>query len=148
LNIQTVNLGKKLIFWGAILFLLGLFQGVLIPYFYNSRMALSGHLAAVQGGMALMIFGVIWGLLVLKKTWLSLAYYLSISSMYLIWVAITLSAISGASQSLPIAGKGFSSSPLIETVVSMVLTIGSAAGVISGVLIVCGLYKSTFASTG
>ena len=148
MNIQIVSLGKRLILLGAVLFMLGLIQGLLIPYFYNSRMALSGHLAAVQGGMALMVFGLIWGLLILKKRWLTLAYYSSILSMYLIWVAITLSAILGASKSLPIAGEGFSSSYLIETGVSVILYIGSAAGVISGVLIVCGLYKSAFASTG
>ena len=111
-------------------------------------MALSGHLAAVQGGMALMVFGLIWGLLILKKRWLTLAYYSSILSMYLIWVAITLSAILGASKSLPIAGEGFSSSYLIEMGVSVILYIGSAAGVTSIVLIVWGLYKSTSELTG
>lgn len=141
MNIQITGLGKKLIFFGAVLFLLGLFQGVLIPFFYNPRMALSGHLAAVQSGMALMIFGLIWGLLVLKEKWLKLAYYLSIISMYLIWFAITISATFGASKSLPIAGEGFSSSCFIEGVVSLLLYIGSASGVVFIVLIVLGLYK-------
>jgi len=144
LDIKITNQGKKLIFFGAFLFLLGLFQGLLIPYFYNSRMALSGHLAAVQSGMALMVFGLIWGVLALKEKWVSLAYYSSVISMYFIWFAITLSATLGASQSLPIAGKGFSSSYFIENAVSVVLYIGSVAGIVSILLIVVGLYKSTF----
>jgi len=143
LNIKITSLGKKLILCGVVLFLLGLFQGVLIPYFHNTRMGLSAHLAAVQSGMALMIFGLIWSLLTLKEKWLKLAYYSSIMSMYLIWLALTLSAIFGASQSLPIAGKGFSSSYLIETLISTILYIGSGAGIISIVLIAFGLYPNT-----
>jgi len=141
MNIKITSSGEKLIFFGAVLFLLGLFQGTSIPYFHNPRMALSGHLAAVQSGMALMIFGLIWGLLVLKEKWLSLTYYFSIISMYFIWLAITLSAVFGASKSLPIAGNGFSSSYLIETIVSLMLYIGSAAGIISIMFIVWGLYR-------
>ena len=45
---------------GAILFLLGLIEGVLVQSFLNPRMALSAHLTAVQSGIALMIFGLVW----------------------------------------------------------------------------------------
>ena len=65
--IKIGPIGSKLIFWGAALFLIGLIQGGLIPYFMNTRMALSAHLAAVQSGMALMIFGIIFELISLKE---------------------------------------------------------------------------------
>jgi hydroxylaminobenzene mutase len=141
LNIQISSLGKKLVFWGAVLFLLGLLQGALIPYFLNPRMALSAHLAAVQSGMALMIFGLIWGALALEEKWFKVAYYSSIASMFLVWFAISLSAVFGASRALPMAGKGFSSTLLIETVVELVVYIGAGSGVISITVIVFGLYK-------
>ena len=54
--------GLHLIFAGALLFVIGLFGGLLIPAFKNKRMGLSGHLAAVQSGIAIMIFGIIWAL--------------------------------------------------------------------------------------
>jgi len=141
MNIQTNIMGKKLVVWGAVLFLIGLLQGALIPYFLNPRMALSAHLAAVQSGMALMIFGLLWGSLKLQEKWLKVTYYSGIASMYLIWFAITLAAIVGASKALPIAGAGFSSTAFKETTIEIILTIGAILGVLSTALIVFGLYK-------
>jgi hydroxylaminobenzene mutase len=140
-NIEVNDTGKKLIFFGAVLFLLGLLQGGLIPHFLNSRMALSAHLAAVQSGMALMIFGLLWGLIALQQKWLSIAYYSGVASMYLVWIAISLAAAVGASKALPQAGAGFAASPFAETLVELVVTVGAGLGVISSVLIVVGLYR-------
>ena len=141
MKIQITTTGQKLIFCSALLFLIGLLQGGFIPYFMNSRMALSAHLAAVQSGLALMIFGLIWSLLALKDTWLKTAYYSIISSMYIVWLAITLSAALGASKALPIAGTGFKSSFLSELLVESIITIGAGLGLIGTFLIVFGLYR-------
>ncbi len=141
MNIEVGSTGKKLLFWGAVLFLVGLLQGALIPYFLNPRMALSAHLAAVQSGMALMIFGLAWGVLSLQEKWLKVAYYSGVASMYLVWMAITLSAVLGASKALPMAGKGFASTQFNETVVELIVYLGAGLGVMSAALIVCGLYK-------
>lgn len=138
--IQIGPLGGKLIFWGAVLFLIGLVQGALVQQFLNSRMALSAHLAAVQSGMALMILGLIWEMLVLKDKWLNIAYWSGLISMYLIWISITLAAIFGASKSLPIAGKGFTANSFIEIGISVSLYIGSILAVLSSSLIVIGLW--------
>lgn len=141
MNIHINSLGRKLIFFGAVLFLIGLLQGALIPYFLNPRMALSAHLAAVQSGMALMILGLIWGLLSLEEKWLKIACYSSIAGMYLVWLAITLSAALGASKALPMAGKGFSSNPFSETAVELIVYAGAGLSVISTALVVFGLYR-------
>ena len=147
MNIEIGSSGRKLVFWGAILFLFGLLQGALIPYFINPRMALSAHLAAVQSGMALMIFGLIWGALVLEEKWLKVAYYSSIASMYLVWLAITLAALLGTGKALPMAGKGFSSTHLNETVVELLVYVGASFGVISIAVIVFGLYRGLIKSS-
>lgn len=141
MNIHICSLGRKLIFFGAVLFLIGLLQGALIPYFLNPRMALSAHLAAVQSGMALMILGLIWGLLSLEEKWLKIACYSSIAGMYLVWLAITLSAALGASKALPMAGKGFSSTPFSETAIELIVYAGAGLSVISTALVVFGLYR-------
>lgn len=141
MNIQINDTGKRVIFFGAILFLLGLLQGALIPYFLNPRMALSAHLVAVQSGMALMIFGLIWELLALDKKWLKVTYYTSVASMYLVWLAVTLSAILGASKALPMAGKGYSTTSFNEIALELIVYIGAGCGVISALLIVLGLYR-------
>ncbi|MFV1872090.1 MAG: hypothetical protein ACMZ64_02015 [Oleiphilus sp.] len=139
--IKIGPLGGKLIFWGATLFLIGLIQGGLIPHFLNPRMALSAHLAAVQSGMALMIFGVVFELLSLKEKWLKAAYLFGLLSMYLVWFSITLSAIFGASKALPMAGQGFSASHLIETLVLITVYTGAGLGILSSLLIVLGLSR-------
>ena len=142
MKIEITDQGKRLIISGAVLFLIGLLQGFTIPFFENSRMALSAHLAAVQSGMALMIFGIIWSMLTLKPTHLRMAYYASIASMYLIWIAITLAAMTGASNSLPIAGEGFSAAATYELATDILLYVGAVAGLISGALIVTGLIRN------
>ncbi len=128
-----------LILSGALLFLLGLFQGSAIPFFRNRRMALSGHLAAVQSGMALMIFGLIWPMLVLGAFWSNLACAAMIASMYLVWMGISLAAANGASKALPIAGEGHNAGRGGEVAVRALVGGGAVLGLVSGVLIVVGL---------
>ena len=141
MNTQETNLDKKLIFLGALLFLFGILQGAAIPFFLNPRMALSAHLAAVQSGMALMIIGLVWRNLQLSSGLLKATYYSSVLSMFLIWIAISLAAIVGASKVLPIAGAGFSASYSEELAVEIIITSGSVFGVVSAVLVAWGLYK-------
>ena len=141
LTITISPLGGKLVFWGATLFLFGLIQGGIIPYFLNARMALSAHLAAVQSGMALMIFGVIWELLALKEKWLKVTYWSGLLSMYLVWFSITLSAIFGASKALPMAGQGFSASYFVETFILITVYAGAGLAIVASLLIVLGLWR-------
>lgn len=142
MNIEIGPLGKKLVFLGIVLFLIGLIQGALIPYFHNPRMALSAHLAAVQSGMAMAIFGLIWSLVSLNERFLKVAYYTNVLGLYAVWFAITLGAVLGASRALPIAGQGFSATPAAETVVELIVTAGAAVTVVSVGLIVLGLFKA------
>jgi hydroxylaminobenzene mutase len=144
LKIEIALLGRKLIILGLVLFLIGLIQGALIPYFHNPRMALSAHLAAVQSGMAMAIFGLIWALVDLKESILKIAYYTNVIGLYAVWFAISLGAAMGASRALPIAGQGFSTSPTAETVVEIIVTAGAVATVISVSLIVMGLLKGRY----
>lgn len=133
---------KALIFSGAILFFIGLLQGALIPYTRNPRMALSAHLTAVQCGMTLMIFGLIRPLLGLNELSMQIVLWTSIAGFYLLWFGIALSAISGASKALPIAGKGYSASPLQESAVYVIMGSGSLLSFISGGTIIAGLWNT------
>ncbi len=139
--IEIDVLGKKLILLGAVLFLLGLFQGALIPSFHNPRMALSAHLAAVQSGMAMIIFGLIWNLVRISEKWLKVAFYTNFLGMYVVWIAISLGAILGASRSLPIAGAGFAATPSRELLVQVLVSAGAGLAVVSVCLIVLGLAR-------
>jgi (hydroxyamino)benzene mutase len=131
--------GKILVAAGAILFLLGLVQGLVISKVRNPRMALSGHLSALQSGMALMIFGIIWNILELAASWSEVAVLSSIVGYYLIWIGITLASITGASKALPISGQGFSAGKIQERLVTGIEVIGVLMALVSGTLIVWGL---------
>lgn len=133
--------GRKLIFLGVLLFLLGLLQGTLIPYFLNPRMALSAHLAAVQSGMALVIFGLIWQFLALSSLKMIVTFYSLASSMVLVWVSITLGAVVGASKALPLAGAGFAASRGWELIVETIVTVGAGLGIIGVGLLTFGLWR-------
>jgi (hydroxyamino)benzene mutase len=137
----SVN-AKTLLFAGAVLFLVGLAQGVVIMNFANPRMGLSAHLTAVQCGMALMIFGLAWPFVRLGRGLLKAAMWSGIFGMYVVWAAITLGAIVGISRALPIAGQGFSAGPVMELVVQTIVTIGGVSCLVSGGFITAGLWLS------
>lgn len=131
---------KAFLLSGAILFFIGLVQGALIPRMLNPRMALSAHLTAVQCGMALMIFGLIRPLMELGESSLAITLWFSIAGFYLLWFGIALSAITGASRVLPIAGEGYSAGKLGESSVAIIMGTGSLLSLISGGLIIVGLW--------
>jgi len=136
--------GRHLIFAGALLFIIGLFNGVLIPAFKNKRMGLSAHLAAVQSGTAVMVFGLIWSLVALSNGLSSFAKWALIAGNYLIWIGMIIAAISGASKALPMAGKGFSGSRTSEKFVMFLEVSGVLLSLASGVLIIWGLARGIF----
>lgn len=136
---------KTLIVAGAILFLLGLLQGAAVQMLLNPRMALSAHLTVVQGGTALMVVGVVWPAVSLGETLQSTARWAIIVGLYALWVGLTLSATTGASDALPIAGAGYKAGRIVETAVSAIV-LGSSAITTSGwLLFVAGLIRNRWA---
>ena len=104
------SLSKMLLIHGTVLFILGLFNGLAVQRFRNPRMGLSAHLAAMQNGIVLWAFGLIWPhatLGPLSQTWIAMT---SIVAMYAIWLALLLAALLGTSRSTPIAGAGHAAS--------------------------------------
>ncbi len=132
---------KALVVAGAILFLLGLLQGAAVQSFANPRMALSAHLTAVQSGLALMIVGVIWPAVSLNAMLLKVARWTIIIGMYGLWLGLTLSAASGASDALPIAGAGYSANRLSEVAVSATVLVSSGLMTLGWLLFVVGLIR-------
>ncbi|TMP37100.1 hydrogenase [Pseudoalteromonas rubra] len=136
---ELTQTGAHLIFIGIAFFLVGLVQGALIPAVKNSRMALSGHLTAVQCGMAVALFGVIWSLVKLPLFWALFTAYGSAVGFILIWLGITLSSVTGASKALPIAGAGFSANITTEVTVKILVRIGSLLSLIACSMLIFGL---------
>ncbi|MBQ4852811.1 hydrogenase [Pseudoalteromonas sp. MMG012] len=137
--IELTQIGAQLIFIGVVFFVVGLIQGALIPTVKNSRMALSGHMTAVQCGMALAIFGIIWSLVVLPLFLEVFVAYGGALGFTLIWLGITVASVTGASKALPIAGAGFSATVTSELTVKIMVRSGSLLSLIACTLLVFGL---------
>jgi (hydroxyamino)benzene mutase len=133
---------RQLLIFGVLLFLFGLLNGAVIPYFTNPRMGLSAHLAGVQNGMALLIFGLLWPYLTLSSSTLSATYWLSLYGMYAIWGGLLFAAVWGTSRATPIAGAGYSASSLYESIVQLLLSLGSVAIIIATVFVLLGLIRT------
>ena len=132
----------KLLIYGMVLFLFGLLNGVIIPYFENPRMGLSAHLAGVQNAFVLILFGLIWKHIALSQTGLRWCYWFSIYGMYSIWVSLVLAAMWGTSSATPIAGDGYVGTALQEMSVNALLYSGSLTIIIGSIQIIIGLLKS------
>ena len=123
--------GRRLAVVGGTLFLAGLLQGLVVDYFPNPRMALSAHLDAVQSGMAVMIAAAFWSSARLTPALERLAWWTLAVGMVGLWIGITLAAMTGASEALPMAGSGFATMPVTETVVTTIV-IGSSLALLFG----------------
>lgn len=122
---------QKLILYGVLLFLLGLINGAVVQHFINPRIGLSAHLAAIQNGLVLIVFGLIWTKTQFSPK-LSLVHYWScLFSMFGIWISLLFAAIWGTSKSTPIAGKGFQAEAWKERTVEFLLVFSSVAITIS-----------------
>ncbi len=131
----AMALGKA----GFVLFTLGLVLGAAIPRLRNPRMGLSAHLTAVQGGLALMVFGLFWESFGIAP-WASWPLAVSLAGSTCLLVAgLTLAAITGASRALPIAGQGFTAAPRAELAVA-ILTIGSSLWMLGACVTICGFF--------
>ena len=139
---------QALLFAGALLVLIGLLSGAAVPAMATARLALSAHLAGVQGGMLLLIVGVAWHRIALSPTLATTCFVTSVFSSYVLYLALQLAAFWATSRSTPIAGAGSEGSPLQEAVVDGFLYVGSAAALVAVALMAWGLRPSLVARAG
>jgi len=141
LQTQSISLSNTLLVLGAFLFLIGLLQGTIIQVFHSPRLALSAHIAAVQNGMVLLIFGLLWSRLRLSRKLAQVASISAIAGMYLIWIGFTLAATTGSSMVLKFAGAGYAAAQKWEWVVAAIIYAGSGASIVAAFLVLVGLVK-------
>lgn len=120
----------------------GLIQGGLVSYFANPRVALSAHLTAVQSGMAIVIAGIVWPAVDVAAGLKAIAKWSIAGGMYGLWVALTLSAMTGASEPLPIAGRAKARASRSNGVTALILS-SSLAMTVGWVILVIGLLSRT-----
>jgi hydroxylaminobenzene mutase len=90
------RLGRRLLRYGIVLFLLGLATGRLVEHVSLPRMGLSSHLQGVMNGTFLVVLGLIWAHLRLHALLLWAAYWLALVGTYLNWGVTLVAAAWGA----------------------------------------------------
>ena len=133
---------RSLAIAGATLFFVGLLQGAIVDAFANPRMALSAHLDAVQSGMAIMIAAIFWPAARWQAPAERIARWSLSVGMVGLWLGISLAAMTGASDALPMAGEGFSAGARAEAAVTAIIVISSVSLTIGWGLFLIGLIRS------
>jgi hydroxylaminobenzene mutase len=130
----------KLLFFGVLLFFLGLVVGIFIPMMANPRMGLSSHLEGVMNGFFLIVLGLIWSRLDLSERLLRIAYWLSLFGTFANWFAVLIAAIFNSGKMMPLAA-GKEGSPITEGIVSLLLVSLSIAMLTICIMVMTGLIK-------
>jgi hydroxylaminobenzene mutase len=139
-NTKTIQYADWLIFLGILLFLFGLLIAFFIPVMINPRMGLSAHLEGIMNGIFLVLLGLIWSKILLQTKWLTAVFWLTIYGSFANFVAVTISALTGAGKMMPIAG-GIKGASLVEGLISFLLISLSLAMAVVCVIVLTGLYK-------
>ena len=137
--VQT-DYSHKLLFAGILLFLIGLLTGFLIPLMATPRIGLSAHLEGVMNGLFLVALGLIWDRLSLSQKTLKVTYGLAIYGSFANFIAVFLSALTGAGKMMPIAG-GKDGGPQLEAAISFLLISLALAMIAVCILVLKGLYR-------
>ena len=133
---------NKLIFYGILLFLLGLIVGLFIPLMSNPRMGLSSHIEGVLNGMFLVILGLIWHKIALSDRWLKITFWLAVYGTFANWLGMLYAALVNAGKDLTIAAEGKEGTPLQEGIVSFLLITLSLAMIIICITVLIGLKRN------
>ena len=122
-----------------ILFLFGLITGFVMTNFRNPRMGLAAHLEGVMNGMFLVIAGLIWEELNLSGRLKNITWGCLVYGGIVNWLVTLLAACFGTSKMTPLAGRGFSGSPMQEQVITIGFASVGMTMVFSLLVIIYGL---------
>ncbi len=112
---------QRLIWYGVVLFLLGLITEIVMYFVINPRMALSAHLVALISGMFLILLGLIRDRMDFPgRTSAAVAFWLFVYSTYSAWGSMFFASIFGTSRHTPFASKGITgAAPWMENIADM-----------------------------
>ena len=134
--------GNKLIFYGLLLFLIGLIIGMIVPVFANPRLGVSSHIEGVLNGIFLIVIGLVWHKVELSLKWLNITFYLAIYGTFVNCFGILIAAIFNAGKMLGIASNGQEGAPLVEGIVSFCLISLSIAMLLANIILLVGMKRN------
>ena len=137
---MAADRGRRLLWHGVLLFLIGLLTGFALPALTNPRLGLSAHMEALLNGMVLILLGgVVWNYLNVSERIEKLLFWLFIYAAYANWFFCLLAAIFGANKILPIASSGHTVAPWQDIPVRLGLGTGALSITLACILLLYGL---------
>src|ERR1700693_2937136 len=98
--------GQRMIFHGMLLFLIGLLMGAIILFAESPITAVAGHVGALMTATFMIAVGAIWERFSLSHRAAAIAFWTLVYTGYANAIGVTLAALWGAGQALPIAAAG------------------------------------------
>ncbi len=128
---------------GALLFLLALLVGIVVPRFAVPRLGLSAHLLGVMQGLFLLVLGLLWPKLNLTQALSRTLFWLAAYGCFAAWTANVVAGVWGAGNSmLPIAAGQARGSLLQEGIITLELRTAAVSLIATLILILWGLRDS------
>src|ERR1700733_2178361 len=119
------TVGRRMIFHGMLLFLIGLLMGAVIVFGKSPMAALAGHVGALMTATFMIVVGAIWDRFSLSHRAELVAFWALVYSGYATAIGTTLASLWGAGQAMPIAAAGSHASPIEEGIVSFFVVSGA-----------------------
>lgn len=130
---------RRLMWYGMLLFLLGLITGLLEQHFTNVRMGLSAHLEGVMNGIFLLALGAAWNEVQLPHRVKVMAYGTALYGTYANWLVTSIAAAFGTAASSPITSAGHSGRPWQESFVAIGFLTVTIAIIATSIMVLWGL---------
>lgn len=134
--------GRRLVWHGMFLFLLGLITGFAETKFANPRMGLAAHLEGVMNGTLLIALGAVWAAVKLPRRAKSTAFWVALYGGYVNWLATALAAVFGTAALSPITAAGHSGLPWQEQLVTALFISVGLATIAMALMVLWGLRRS------
>jgi hydroxylaminobenzene mutase len=133
--------GQRLMVAGVALVLAGLVSGFFINATALPRVAVTGHLVAIVGGIFLTVAGLAWMRLRLGATASRVGAWVAVGAFYCGWANYLVAAAIGAGGMFPLAAGGMRGTPLQEGLVAAAFAAAAAAMIATCVILLWGLRK-------
>jgi len=135
------NTGRRLAWYGMLLFLLGLITGLAEQRFANIRMGLAAHLEGLMNGIFLMALGAVWSGVKLPPAPKVIAYRTGLYGSYANWAFTAAAAIWGTASFSPINGTAHGAAVWKETIVTLGLLSVVVTMITASALMLWGLRR-------
>jgi hydroxylaminobenzene mutase len=134
--------GRRLLWHGILLFLLGLVTGLFVQTFDNPRMGLAAHLEGLMNGTFLLALGAAWSHVRLSPGTSRIAFVSALFGTYGNWFTTTLAAIFGTASMTPLASGSHQGRPWQEILVSAGFASVSLAMLVAAGIVLYGFRRN------